>query len=104
VAGARHFPSPERAIADRGYQSAATAAAVQAESGIRLEIVKRSDTAKGFVLLPKRRIVERSFRWLGGCRRLAKDFENVTRSHAAFYIPAMMRLMLRRMVRLSATS
>ena len=41
------------------------------------EIVRRSDRAKGFVVLPKRWIVERTIGWLGRCRRLAKDWENV---------------------------
>ena len=62
--------------------------------------LKRSDTAKGFKLLPKRWIVERTFGWLNRCRRLAKDFENLARSHLAFIQLAMIRLMLRRIVRL----
>ena len=93
------FPSLKRAIADGGYQGAATAKAVRAEAKISLEIVKRSDTAKGFEVLPKRWIVERTFGWLGRCRRLAKDFENLARSHSAFVILAMIRIMLRRIVR-----
>ena len=96
------FPSLARAIADGGYQGKATADEVRAEAKIPLEIVKRSDMAKGFVVLPKRWIVERTFGWLGRCRRLAKDFENLSRSHAAFIILAMIRLMLRRIVRLNA--
>jgi transposase len=96
------FPTIEKVVADGGYQGPATAAAVLAEAGIPLEIVKRSDTAKGFVLLPKRWIVERTFGWLGRCRRLAKDFENLTRTHMAFIVLAMIRLMLRRIVRLAA--
>jgi transposase len=98
------FPSLARAIADGGYQGKATANEVRAEAKIPLQIVKRSDTAKGFVVLPKRWIVERTFGWLGRCRRLAKDFENLSRSHAAFVILAMIRLMLRRIVRLRAAS
>ena len=43
---------------------------------VNVEIVKRSDHAKGFVVLPKRWVVERTFAWLGRCRRLAKDWEN----------------------------
>ena len=93
------LPSLERAMADGGYQGAATAAAVQAEAGIPLEIVKRSDPAAGFKVLPKRWIVERTFGWLGRCRRLAKDFENLSRTHAAFVILAMIRIMTRRLVR-----
>ena len=44
-------------------------------------------------------IVERTFGWLGRCRRLAKDFEYLTRTHAAFMILAMIRIMMRRLVR-----
>ena len=95
----RLHPTIANSLADGGYQGEATAAEVRAEAGIPLEIVKRSDTAKGFVLLPKRWIVERTFGWLGRCRRLSKDFENLTRSHAAFVILAMIRLMLRRLTR-----
>ena len=95
----RRFPSLARAIADGGYQGPATATAVREAAGIPLEIVKRSDAAKGFVVIPKRWIVERTFGWLGRCRRLAKDFENLTRSQAAFIILAMIRLMVRRIAR-----
>ena len=56
------LPSLERAIANGGYQGATTAAAVQAEAGIPLEIVKRSDQVAGFKFLPKRWIVERTFK------------------------------------------
>lgn len=99
-AARRMFPSLARAIADGAYQGAATAAEVRDQADIPLEIVKRPDKAKGFEVLPKRWIVERTFGWLGRCRRLAKDFENLSRSHAAFIILAMIRLMLRRVVRL----
>ena len=98
------FPSLKRAIADGGYQGAATADAVRAEAKIPLEIVKRSDDTKGFKVLPKRWIVERTFGWLGRCRRLAKDFENLARSHSAFVILAMIRVMLRRLARARKTS
>ncbi len=94
----------ERCIADGGYQGAATAAEVMALAGIPLEIVKRSDVGSGFKVLPKRWIVERTFGWLGRCRRLAKDFEHHMRSHAAFVILAMIRLMLRRITRLRVAS
>jgi transposase len=92
-------PSIAKALADGGYQGEATANEVHADAGIPLEIVKRSDKVKGFKVLAKRWIVERTFGWLGRCRRLAKDFENLTRSHAAFVILAMIRLMLRRLTR-----
>ena len=93
------FPSLQKALADGGYQGESTATAVLEAAGIPLEIVKRSDGTKGFKVIPKRWIVERTFGWLGRCRRLAKDFENLTRTHVAFIMLAMIRLMLRRIVR-----
>jgi transposase len=95
----KRFPSLEKAIADGGYQGKPTADDVKEQAGIPLEIVKRSDAAKGFYVLPKRWIVERTYGWLNRCRRLVKDYENLTRNHAAFIILAMIRLMLRRIVR-----
>ena len=72
-------------------------AAAQAMPGLSIEIVKRSDTARGFEVLPKRWVVERSFGWFGRCRRLAKDFENLNRTALAFLRLASIRLMLRRL-------
>ncbi len=64
---------------------------------IDLEIVKRSETARGFQLLPRRWVVERTFGWIGRHRRLAKDYEHLTeRSETLIYI-AMIALMLRRL-------
>jgi len=51
---------------------------------VEVEIVKRFDTAKGFTVLPKRWIVERTINWLNRCRRLAKDWECLNRSVLAF--------------------
>ena len=61
------------------------------------EIVRRSDQAKGFVVLPKRWIVERTIAWLNRCRRLAKDWENLNRNALAFLKLASIRLMLRKL-------
>ena len=99
----KRFPSLKKAIADGGYQGEATANEVQQQAGIPLEIVKRSDAVKGFLVLPKRWIVERTYGWLGRRRRRrrAKDYENLTRSHLGFVTLAMIRLMLRRIVRLA---
>ena len=104
VIAKRRCPTLALAVADGGYQGAATAGAVREDAGLPLEIVKRSDTAKGFVVLPKRWIpafarTSRTFGWLGRCRRLAKDYENRTRTAAAFLVMALIRLMLRRIVR-----
>jgi transposase len=100
----RLFPFLERVIADGAYQGRGAARAVRRAARARLEIVKRSDAAQGFVVLPKRWIVERTFGWLGRCRRLAKDFEALTRTHLAFVRLAMIRLMMRRLARASQTS
>ena len=100
----RLFPFLERVIADGAYQGKETARAVRRAARARLEIVKRSDAAKGFVVLQKRWIVERTFGGLGRCRRLAKDFEALTRTHLAFVQLAMIRLMMRRIARASQTS
>jgi putative transposase len=62
-----------------------------------LAIVKRADDAKGFTVLPKRWIVERTFAWFGRYRRLSKDYETLTESSEAVIYLAMMHLMIRRL-------
>jgi len=64
---------------------------------IDLEIVKRSDDAKGFEVLPRRWIVERTFAWLENSRRLAKDYEATVESSRAMIHIAMIRLMVKRL-------
>ena len=64
---------------------------------VNLEIVKRSDQAKGFTVLPKRWLVERTIGWLNRCRRLAKDWECLNRSALAFLRWSSIRLMLRKL-------
>jgi putative transposase len=70
---------------------------VQATWHWLLAIVTRPDDARGFVVLPKRWIVERTFGWLGRCRRLSKDYEARTESSEAWIHVAMIHLMLRRL-------
>jgi putative transposase len=67
---------------------------------VRLEIVKRPEGIKGFLLLPKRWIVERTFAWLGRYRRLSKDYEYSTPTSEAMIRVAMIHLMVRRLARL----
>jgi len=64
---------------------------------LSVEIVKRSDTAKGFEVLPRRWVVERTIAWLNRCRRLAKDFENLNHTAVAFIRLASIRLMVRKL-------
>jgi transposase len=66
---------------------------------LRMQIVKRSDDQKGFVVLPRRWIVERAFSWFGRNRRLAKDFENLAETLATFVTLASIQLVLRRPAR-----
>jgi len=62
-----------------------------------LELVRKPADQKGFVLLPRRWVVERTFAWLVRCRRLARDYERLTESSEAMVHVAMIRLMLRRL-------
>jgi len=64
---------------------------------IRLEVVER--TEPGFKVLPRRWVVERTFAWLGRCRRLSKDYEGTIESSEAFVKLAMSHLMARRLVK-----
>src|SRR5262249_31082219 len=64
---------------------------------LETESVKRSDRTRGFVVLPRRWVVERTFAWLNRCRRLAKDWENLNRNALAFLRLASIRLMLRKL-------
>ncbi|TWT90283.1 Transposase DDE domain protein [Pseudobythopirellula maris] len=64
-----------------------------------LQTVLRPVGVKGFVVLPKRWIVERTFAWLGRCRRYSKDYEKTAASSEAFAYIAMINLMSRRLAR-----
>ena len=92
------YPFIRKLFADGGYQGPQfEQAAARAMAQLEVEIVKRSDTAKGFVVLPRRWVVERTFAWLNRCRRLAKDYENLTRNALAFLQLASIRLMTRKL-------
>jgi transposase len=92
------YPFLLKLYADGGYQGPVFSAAVKKIlAQVNIEIVKRSDYAKGFVVLPRRWVVERTFAWLGRCRRLAKDWENLNRRARAFLRLASIRLMLRKL-------
>jgi putative transposase len=80
----RRFPWLELVWADGGYNAWQVDAAVAKVPLLRMEIVKRSDDMKGFVVLPRRWVVERTFSWFGRNRRLAKDFENLAEILATF--------------------
>jgi transposase len=92
------YPFLRKLFADAGYQGPKFRdALVKAMPGMSVEIVKRSDRASGFEVLPRRWVVERTIAWLNRCRRLAKDFENLSRNALAFVRLASIRLMLRKL-------
>jgi putative transposase len=68
---------------------------------VRLAIVKRPEGTKGFLLLPKRWIVERTFAWLGRYRRLSKDYEYLPHTSEALIQVAMIHLMVRRLAHMT---
>jgi transposase len=92
------FPFLRKLYADGGYQGPVFQKALKRVlRQVDLEIVKRSDHVKGFEVLPRRWIVERTIGWLNRCRRLAKDWENLNRKALAFLRLASIRLMLRKL-------
>ena len=95
----RRFPWLELIWADGGYNAWQVDVAAAKVPRLRLEIVKRSDDIKGFVVLPRRWVVERTFSWFGRNRRLAKDFENLAETFATFVTIASIQLALRRLTR-----
>jgi transposase len=92
------FPFLRKLYADAGYQGPKFQTALKRVlRQVQIEIVRRSDTAQGFEVLPRRWIVERTIAWLNRCRRLAKDWENLSRTALAFLRLASIRLMMRRL-------
>ena len=89
--------SVEVAYVDAGYNGEAVAA-VAAEQSVRLEVVGLTEAKRGFVLLPRRWVVERSFAWLARCRRLARDYERLSTTLAGLRYVAFAMLMLTRLL------
>jgi len=85
---------------DGGFSGKEFIERIQQKCQLTLEVVKRSDDAKGFVVLPRRWVVERTLAWLGNYRRLSKDYEYSLYSADATIYAAMSHLMLRRLARL----
>jgi transposase len=86
-------------FADGAYAGPKLRGALDRIGAWTLQIVKRSDKAKGFEVIPRRWVVERTFAWLGRCRRLAKDWEKSTASAEAWINVAHIRLTTRRLAR-----
>jgi transposase len=93
------YPWMRHIFADAGYAGEKLRNALIPLGDWTIEVIKRSDAAKGFELLPRRWVVERTFAWLGRCRRLAKDFEASIESAMAWIFVAHIRRLTRRLVR-----
>jgi len=89
------------AFVDQGYTGTDAAEAAK-ENGIELVVVKHAEAKKGFVLLPRRWVVERTFGWLGRFRRLTRDYERLQSTLTCFHWIAMLGLLLRKFIDLNA--
>jgi transposase len=95
----RLYPWLRHIFADGGYAGDRLRHALLAFGRWTLQIIKRSDAAQGFEVLPRRWVVERTFAWLGRCRRLAKDFETNLTSSTAWTLIAHVRRLTRTLAR-----
>jgi putative transposase len=100
LAGLKPFvPRLKKVWADGAYAGEKLAGWLEEQGGWELEIIARDREAKGFEVLPKRWIIERSFSWLIRNRRLSKDYERLVQTSETFIEVAMIRLILRRLTR-----
>ena len=93
------FPWMRHVFADGGYAGEKLRRALTKIGDWTIDIIKRSDSAEGFTVLPRRWVVERTFAWLGRCRRLAKDWERTIESATAWLFIAHIRILTRRLAR-----
>lgn len=101
----RKSPFVTMCFVDSGYNGDEAQRAAFEASRIAVTVVKRTDKeVKGFVVLPKRWVVERTFGWINRARRLAKDFEATTKSSLAWLLLALAFLLMRRLARLDRRS
>jgi transposase len=89
----------EVAFVDQAYTGAQAAQDAEAH-GLRLEVVKLPEARQGFVLLPRRWVVERSFGWMSRFRRLVRDYERLSETLAGFHLIAFAMLMVKQFVEL----
>lgn len=95
--------SVELAYVDQGYTGDKAKQAASAH-GIQLEVVKHTEAKRGFILLPRRWVVERSFAWAARFRRLARDYERLAETVAGYHFLAFACLMLHRIIPLVSSS
>ena len=97
-----HLPRLSLIWADAGYRGERFLDEFQRDTGVRLDVVKRSPEGDYFPVGGKRWVVERTFAWLGHARRLAKDYELYFKSSASMIYAAMIRIQLRRLAQLTS--
>ena len=95
----QRYPSLRHIFADGGYAGPKLRDALKALGRCTVQIVKRSDTAEGFEVLPRRWVVERTFAWLNRCRRLSKDWEKPIASAEAWILIAHIRRVTRHLAK-----
>ena len=95
--------SVQLAYVDQGYTGERPAAAAQ-DQGIALEVVKLPEAKRGFLLLPRRWVVERSFAWATRCRRLVKDYERYATTIASLHVVAFACFMMKQAATLAASA
>ena len=95
--------SVELAYVDQGYTGESAREAAHTH-GIELEVVKHTEAKRGFILLPRRWVVERSFAWAARFCRLARDYERLARTLAGFHYLAFACLMLHRIIPIISSS
>ena len=95
----RFYPFLRHVFAEGGYAGEKLKRTLAGKGGWTVEVIRRSDTIKGFKVLPRRWVVERTFAWLGRCRRLAKDWETSIESSTAWTLIAHIRILMRRLAR-----
>ena len=96
------FPTVSHVFADGGYAGDKLKDALAAIDGPEIEVVKRPPGVTGFVVIARRWVVERTFAWLGRCRRLAKDWEASVASAEAWVLVAAIRRSVRHIARKAA--
>ena len=95
----QRYPSLRHIFADGGYAGPKLRDALKDLGRWTVQIVKRADTAKGFEVLPRRWVVERTFAWLNRCRRLSKDWEKSIASAEAWILIAHIRRVTRHLAK-----
>jgi putative transposase len=95
----RFHPFMRHIFADAGYAGDKLRKALKGKGQWTIEVVRRCNNQKGFKVLNRRWVVERTFAWLGRCRRLAKDWETTIASSTAWTLIAHIRILIRRLAR-----